>query len=239
MTERGRSALAQTPDSFTVGPSSIRWQNDTLVIAVNEICAPLPRRLSGEIRFRPDFVQNRSFELDSNARHHWWPYAPFGTISADFQRPALSWSGHGYADTNTGSAALEDDFSGWTWSRATVDDGTVIFYEPDERSGRQSVIAIHVDHQGRVETYTAPPTAQLKPGLWGIKRHTRSEIADEAKITTPFLDAPFYTRDVISIILNGKACPAVHEALNLDRFRSGWVKRLLPFRMPRRSHWPT
>jgi hypothetical protein len=32
MTDRGQSALRQTPDSFTVGPSSLRWEGGKLII---------------------------------------------------------------------------------------------------------------------------------------------------------------------------------------------------------------
>ncbi|MEY8839862.1 carotenoid 1,2-hydratase, partial [Cribrihabitans sp. XS_ASV171] len=35
MTDRGRSALRQTADNFTVGPSSLHWEDDRLVIEVD------------------------------------------------------------------------------------------------------------------------------------------------------------------------------------------------------------
>jgi carotenoid 1,2-hydratase len=46
-------------------------------------------------------------------------------------------------------------------------------------------------------------------------------------------DAPFYARSVVASQLQGESVNAVHESLSLDRFRSGWVQVLLPFRMPR------
>ena len=47
-------------------------------------------------------------------------------------------------------------------------------------------------------------------------------------------DTPFYTRSLLSARLLGERVAAVHESLSLDRFRTGWVQMLLPFRMPRR-----
>ena len=47
-------------------------------------------------------------------------------------------------------------------------------------------------------------------------------------------DSPFYARSVVSASLLGERADAVHESLSLDRFRAGWVRLLLPFRMPRR-----
>ncbi|MFK7791911.1 MAG: hypothetical protein AB8B88_04485 [Devosiaceae bacterium] len=237
MTERGRTTLDNGPDHFIVGPSGLHWDSGTLVIDVNEITVPLPSRLKGQICFTPDVGQEQHFTLDSQARHHWWPYAPFGKIEANFESPGLSWSGHGYGDTNTGTAALEVDFSGWTWSRASVDDGAVIFYEPQERSGAHQTIAIHVDRHGKATPYPAPPRVDLKTGVWGVARNTRSEDAAQTRITTTFVDAPFYTRDALQMVLDGKPCPTVHESLNLDRFASPIVKLMLPFKMPRRAKW--
>jgi carotenoid 1,2-hydratase len=48
-----------------------------------------------------------------------------------------------------------------------------------------------------------------------------------------FEDAPFYARTLLETRVSGIAGPAVHESLDLDRFRSLWVQCLLPFRMPR------
>jgi carotenoid 1,2-hydratase len=45
--------------------------------------------------------------------------------------------------------------------------------------------------------------------------------------------APFYARTLISTHLLGQQGLAIHESLSLDRFRSGLVQAMLPFRMPR------
>ena len=40
MTDRGRDALHTTPDTFQVGPSSMHWNGNELVIDINEISSP-------------------------------------------------------------------------------------------------------------------------------------------------------------------------------------------------------
>jgi carotenoid 1,2-hydratase len=94
-----------------------------------------------------------------------------------------------------------------------------------------------VDAHGTVSEIDAPPHVDLKRGFWGVARDTRSEDPSQTRITETFVDAPFYTRDALQMVLGGKPCPAVHESLNLDRFASPVVKLMLPFKMPRRSKW--
>jgi carotenoid 1,2-hydratase len=49
-------------------------------------------------------------------------------------------------------------------------------------------------------------------------------------------DTPFYARSLLSVGNNaGVARLAMHESLDLERFRSPWVRRLLPFRMRREA----
>ena len=49
------------------------------------------------------------------------------------------------------------------------------------------------------------------------------------------LDAPFYSRSVVRTQLGGEVVTGVHEALDVDRFRQGWMKWLLAVRVPRRG----
>ena len=237
MTERGKNALDNGPDHFTVGPSSLHWDGTTLVIDVDEVTVPVPSRLRGQIRFTPNAQQPTSFTLDSTGRHHWWPYAPFGRISATFSGRNLSWEGHGYADSNTGTAALEADFSSWVWSRIEKHDGAVLLYEPYERNGQSLPLAVQVARDGTLTHQKAPPIVHLKKGVWGVPRKVWSTDRDATRLTHVMEDAPFYTRNGIEVMLGNETCAAVHENLDLDRFASRWVKFLLPFRMPRRARW--
>jgi len=44
-------------------------------------------------------------------------------------------------------------------------------------------------------------------------------------------DTPFYARSLLATRLLGTEAIAVHESLSMERFASGWVQRLLPFRI--------
>ena len=237
MTERGSGALRQEPLRFAVGPSALSWEGDELVIHVDEVTVPLPRPLRGQIRFAPSAFQPEAFALDRAGRHHWWPYAPMGRITARFTHPALSWQGHGYADANAGTAALEADFSSWSWMRLATAEGAALFYGPTERSGHTSSLALAIGPDGTLRERSLPPRAALKRGLWGVGREVWSEDPSAARLTQAMEDAPFYTRNAVEVMLDGRTVQGVHETLDLDRFASGFVKMLLPFRMPRRARW--
>jgi len=51
------------------------------------------------------------------------------------------------------------------------------------------------------------------------------------------LDAPFYCRSAVRTVIDGEATTGVHEALDLDRFRSPLLKPMLAVRVPRRARW--
>jgi carotenoid 1,2-hydratase len=48
-------------------------------------------------------------------------------------------------------------------------------------------------------------------------------------------DAPFYSRSLLRTSLYGEPADAIHESLDLNRFRAPLVQAMLPFRMPRRT----
>ena len=53
MTERGRSRVARDASSFTIGPSSVRWDGTRLTIDIDERAAPpahLPAQLLRQAR---------------------------------------------------------------------------------------------------------------------------------------------------------------------------------------------
>ncbi|HEY5310274.1 MAG TPA: carotenoid 1,2-hydratase, partial [Casimicrobiaceae bacterium] len=87
--------------------------------------------------------------------------------------------------------------------------------------------------QGSVREFPPPPAARLPATRWRIDRATRTDEGSEASVTRTLEDAPFYARSLVASQLLGKPATAIHESLSLDRFRAGWVRMLLPFRMPR------
>ena len=49
------------------------------------------------------------------------------------------------------------------------------------------------------------------------------------------LDAPFYSRSAVRTQVSGEVVTGVHEALDLDRFRQGWMKWVLAVRVWKRG----
>lgn len=231
MTERSRGALERTPDALRIGPSSLAWDGDALRVEVNEICSPLPRKLKGQVRLAPEFACNHPVKLDNRGAHHWSPLAPRCRVEVNFDDPDVRWTGVGYLDSNWGSSALESAFVDWTWSRAPLGRGAAILYDARRREGGPLSVALRFDPSGRAEPIEQPTLHPLPSTGWRVARSTRSE--DAPSIARTLEDTPFYARSVVRQRLAGEWVQSVHESLSLNRFRSRWVKMLLPFRMPR------
>lgn len=235
MTERGRDRLARDSTSLSIGPSSLDWDGSTLTIHIDERTAPLPSRIRGTVRVRPEALSDRSFNLDRAGQHRWRPVAPCSTIEVMLEEPALRWSGPAYFDINTGDGPLESAFRHWDWSRAIVPGGTAILYDVIRADGDDLSIAMHVDRTGVARDIPCPPICALRPTLWRMRRTTRADTGHRPTVLRTFEDAPFYARSLVSSHLQGAPVTAIHESLSLDRFRTPWVKAMLPFRMPRRA----
>jgi carotenoid 1,2-hydratase len=229
MTERGRRRLERSPEALRIGPSAIAWRNETLVVDIDERCAPWPRRLRGRLRLWPQAFTQATFELDAAGRHRWSPIAPRARIDVAFDDPALRWQGSAYLDANDGDAALDADFDDWTWSRtALADGGTAIHYDVQRHDGSTLALALDVGADGRITPATMPPLQTLPRTGWGIDRPARGA----STLARTLEDGPFYAR---SLLTRADGSHAVHESLSLARFRQRWVQALLPFRMPRRA----
>ena len=232
MTERRRNALIRSADALEIGPSRVAFRDGRVEIEIDEWGVPLPRRLCGRIAIELGPVFGTSHALDAAGRHEWRPIAPFARAEVTFDRPALRWSGAAYVDTNAGSEPLERGFRYWTWSRATRQDATTIFYDVERRDGNRHGLALTMRADGRIEHANAPPAQALPGTLWRVRRSVRSEQAPAN--VRDFEDTPFYTRTGLETVLDGARCPTVCESVDLDRFAAPWVQMLLPFRMPRR-----
>jgi carotenoid 1,2-hydratase len=233
MTERGRTAARRSPESFRLGPSALRWTGDALTIDIDEIGAPLPRRVRGRIVVRPSVLPATAFALDEAARHVWQPVAPMARIEVALDRPGLNWNGSAYLDSNSGAEPLEQGFKDWTWSRAHMRDGCVVLYDSRMRSGATRSLALHCAGDGTLTERPAIPETALASTGWRIRRSTRADTASDCEIVQTLEDTPFYARSLIRTKLYGEPALAFHESLSLDRFRSPVVKAMLPFRMPR------
>jgi len=231
MTERPLSAVARTADTFTVGPSNLAWNGNSLTIRLDEIAVPIPGRIRGTVRVVPAAITQQAFTLNENGNHRWWPIAPCTRVQVALDHPHLRWQGDGYFDMNRGDAPLEQGFAGWQWARGATRDGAAILYEARRRDGSRVNLAMTFDPQGRMQAFDPPPAVELRRTGWRVGRNIRSE--DAAHLVRTLEDAPFYARSLVSAKLLGEPVILMHESLSLDRFRIPVVQAMLPFRMPR------
>ena len=232
MTERGVRQVSRDADCLRIGPSSLRWLGDELIIDINERCMPVPRALRGQVRLQTKHLYDAPIALDAAEKHHWQAIAPEARVVAEFENPKLSWQGHAYHDMNWGSEPLEQGFREWTWARATTTQGTQVLYDVSHVDGGRFTYG-RCYQNGRVSPTSVPKTFALRPGFWGMSRWVHSEA--QPRLLATLEDAPFYTRNHIAMRLDGEACEAFHESLSLERFTNPIVQKMLPFRMPRRG----
>lgn len=211
------------------------WDGQELNIEIDEVSVPLPSRLRGRLRLIPEITTKRKFALDSAGRHHWWPVTPRARVEVDLQKPALHWRGSGYFDSNSGSEPLESAFTCWHWSRAHLKNGAALLYNAWERSGAETSLALRIGDDGVVEPFPTPAPAPLPSTFWRVNRVTRADLPEAPQVLRTLEDSPFYARSLLTTRLLGQQVTAIHESLDLDRFRHPVVQLMLPFRMPRRG----
>ncbi len=238
MTDRGRAALNRSRDTLKVGPSQMHWTGHSLVITINEISSPpLISRVRGTITVTPQAVTGVELPLSHDGAHIWRPYAPLSDITVDLDAPGWQWTGKGYFDANFGTRALEADFDYWTWGCFPTRQGATAFYDVTRRDGTTFETAITFARDGSATHVEAPPQARFRNSAWQVQRRTRADAGTRPRQALAMLDAPFYTRAVVTTQLDGQRVTGVHEALDLTRFRSRWLKPLLAVRVPRRAGW--
>jgi carotenoid 1,2-hydratase len=235
MTERGSTDVTRDPSHFTLGPSSLRWENGVLIADIDETTFPLISRLTGQIRLMPQIQTDHEVILDSKGKHAWRPLAPRARVELAFKSPDIRWSGNGYFDTNSGSEPLERAFQSWHWGRAHRGDDLMLFYDVARRDGSKSKLALKVDHDGSVSEVISPPPQALSNTFWRIDRTAWSDPGTKISVMKTLEDTPFYARSALSTRLDGQDVTMMHESLNLDRLKSPIVRAMLPFRMPRRT----
>ncbi|SEW41617.1 hydroxyneurosporene synthase [Cognatiyoonia koreensis] len=238
MTDRGRAALRTSRDTLEVGPSSMHWDGDKLVISIDEIASPpLVSRVRGTITVTPSALTSVELPLKADGSHVWRPFGPISDISVDLEANGWQWSGKGYFDANFGTRALEQDFDYWTWGCFPGARGATAFYDVTRRDGSTFETAVRFDPDGSAEQIAGQPQTPLKRSLWQVKRETRADPGAEPRQVLSMLDAPFYSRSAVETVLDGERCVGVHEALDLTRFRMAALKPMLAVRVPRRPAW--
>ena len=236
MTERQSGALSRDRDSLTLGPSCLRWMGDHLEIEIAErdkrLFNPWRRPVRGTVRVYPEMLNSAAFALDPQGQHIWHCLSPRARVEVAMHEPGLNWHGAAYLDSNFGSESLEEGFRIWHWSRAHVGDEAVVCYEGVRRDGSGFASALRFGADGTPHETDLPMVAPLPNSLWQITRKTRAD-RGEAKVLTTWEDTPFYARSTLASRLFGEKVVAVQESLDMDRFASGLVQFMLPYRMPR------
>jgi carotenoid 1,2-hydratase len=238
MTERGPRSMTATPQHLAIGPSRLDWNGRRLTAEIDEVTAPLPSRVIGEVELEPLCLTGFTATIDAEERHRWSPLAPLSRVTVRLDRPKMTWSGQAYFDGNSGDDPLEAAFERWDWSRTIERDRTRILYDVTTASGESSAMALACDATGRVSEADVPPTADLGRTFWRLKRQTRADQGSSPRVRATWEDGPFYARSLIETSIGGDPVLAIHETLSLTRFRQPIVQAMLPFRMPRRSHAP-
>lgn len=233
MTERGRRHVQRGARHFAVGPSALQWQGDALTIDIDEVGAPLPRRLRGRVTVRPQGLNGTLWSLDDLGRHRWGPIAPSARVELQLDRPALAWNGHGYFDANDGDEPVDRPFRSWDWARGTLADGrTAVVYDVRQKHGPDRLLALRFGVDGHGEAFEPPPRERLPLSAWGIRRQVLAENS-VARVRSTLEDTPFYVRSVLDTRLCGEPVVAMHETLHVPRLTSLPVQCMLPVRMPR------
>lgn len=236
MTERGRKSVQRSASSLVIGPSSIRWKDDVLHVAINERTVPWGRAIRGEVRLYPSSQRlSKSYPLDVAGRHQWCPIAPYARVEVDLEQPRLSWTGRGYLDSNWGERALAEDFTRWDWSRAALNGRTAVLYDATRRDGTELSLAMEFDKRGQAKIFSPPSRFDLPATSWRVARSTRSDQLNDTRVDQTLEDSPFYARSVLQTQLLGEQAVAMHESLSLARWVEPVVQAMLPFRMPRRA----
>lgn len=240
LNERGRAEVHRAPHALSIGASSARWEGGDLVISLDEPDTPFltsrlfkSGRIRGTVRVRPETAHGEPLAIDGEGKHLWWPVLPHARVEVEMHEPAIRWKGSGYHDANAGDGPLEETFRAWDWSRAQTRNGTVILYDVETVAGARTLHGRRIDARGGFHPVEAPRRCELPRSRWGVTRTTRTDAGGHATVQRTLEDTPFYARSVLTKRLYGEDVHAVHEALDLRRFREDWVRFLLPFRMRR------
>lgn len=237
MTERSAKSVTRDAANLQIGPSALHWQNGELVATINEITAPIPRRVKGRIRLTPTvdiYAHNHTVAIDCEGQHLWRPIAPTARIEVEFEQPTLRWKGHAYLDSNYGHTPLETTFKEWQWSRATLADGsTAVLYDVALLDETHVNLARKYSPEGSMENILTTRAMPVPATRWGINRDCYTSANAAPTVAATLESGPFYARSLIDAEWLGEPVTAVHESLSLTRFATSIVQAMLPFRMPR------
>lgn len=230
LTERGASALDRRAHALEIGPSRWTHAGRGLVVRFDERAAPFGGRVAGEVRVALGDVGGDDVALDAEGRHRWRPLAPVARAEVTLSAPSSRFGGVAYVDTQHGDEPLEDAFRRWTWSRVRRGDETLVCFDVERRDGSPLSMSRRFGPASRVGARD-PARERLPRTSWRLDRTCRSE--GVPRLLRSLEDGPCYARALVETTLDGRPATAIHEVLDLDRLRAGWVRFLMPFRTRR------
>lgn len=241
-----RRGAARDAAAMAIGGSSIAWRGDRVCIDLDERTAPFPGRIRGRVTLDARRWHGAPRALDAAGRHQWWSIAPLAHAEVDLEQPRLRFRGAGYLDANTGDRALEEDFVSWSWLRTAGEGEARVVYDVVARAdaigsragGAVAVpsnaarLALRFSDDG-AGAFEARRSSVLPRTRWRVERAARHEGDVAPRVLRTLEDTPFYARSLLDLGagVGGARRLAMHESLDLDRFRARWVRTLLPFRM--------
>ena len=221
----------RTATGVTIGASTMRWQDERLVVDIDERTSPLRRRVRGRVVLTPEAYSGLELAIDEHGAHRWWPVAPLARIDVDFQSPGVRFSGHGYHDANTGDVPMEQTFLHWSWSRARSENRAIMTYDVACVSGATRSLAFSVATNGERTDLENVATAPIARTGWGLDRTARVDEGAPVRVVRSLEDGPFYARALVETKLGGEPVIAMHETLAAHRLKRLWVRTLTRFRM--------
>ena len=78
--------MKQTRDQLQVGPSSYTWNNDKLIISLNEISTPHFDKVIGTVTITPTSITSIEVNLTEDGAHIWRPFAPNAEIEVEIDK---------------------------------------------------------------------------------------------------------------------------------------------------------
>ena len=220
----GRSRAAPVAATrLQVGPSSMHWTGDELIIDIDEISARrMVSRVAGTITLTPAAVTEVELPLTPDGAHVWRPFAPIGRhrgrpepaglaldrarlFRRQFRHPRAG-GGFQLLDLGPVPAAATGRPASTTRPAATVSTW---------RGGRVST------RTGSAREIAPPPPRPLRAqSLWAVRRETRADAGYQPRqVKRDAGCAVLFPVAVRNPDRRRESRPGVHEALDLDRFR--------------------
>ena len=237
MTERGQSDTVQHRDALQIGPSSMRWDNDRLIIEIEErdirLGIPWRRRVAGQIVLTPEVLNDHSFKLDADGQHHWHTIAPRARIDVRMERARRDVVRQRLSRRQSRQRTDRGRFRDWHWSRAHAGEDVAVIYEGNRRDGSHFGSALRFDKTGHP---ARGGTAAGRAPARDIVGHEASDPGGP-RPCIGYQDLGGFRRSMPDSTLDmrifGKKVTAMQESISLDRLVNPVIQFMLPYKMPR------